>query len=176
MRILSYDKESHTLQVELPGFPCYEFFDVPAETFDALRCSDSQTSYFNEHIWGSNFEHNAHWPSLTALLEHMGELFDPPVTVHSTTLDDDTPLHVACVWGDISAIDLLLAGGADVNARGDLNTTPLYNAVSFERVRCVERLLNAGATTDDPNELSFTARDKALMSGNPRLLSLFGEV
>ena len=82
-------------------------------------------------------------------------------------------MHVACVWGDISAIDLLLAGGANVNARGDLGVTPLYNAVSFERVRSVERLLKAGANTDDPNELHRTARERALDSGNPRLVALF---
>ena len=91
--------------------------------------------------------------------EHM--MFNPPVSVHSTGWDDDTPLHVACVWGDLTAIDLLLAGGADVNARGDLGCTPIYNAVSFERVRSVERLLRAGATVDDPNELSCTARQRA---------------
>jgi hypothetical protein len=175
MRILSYDSESGTLRLELPGFPLYEVFDVPTEIFAALNETESQKSYFNENIWGNNFEHNSHWPSLEALLEYMGEhmTFFPPVTVHSTRGDDDTPLHVACVWGDISAIDLLLAGGANVNARGDLATRPLYNAVSFERIRSVERLLKAGATTNDSNELCFTARDKVKMSSNPRLLALF---
>jgi ankyrin repeat protein len=100
-------------------------------------------------------------------------MFNPPVTVYSTGWDGDTPLHVACVWGDLTAIDLLLAGGADVNARGELDTTPLYNAVSFERVRSVQRLLRAGATADDPNQLSCTARQCALRSKNPRLVALF---
>lgn len=161
--------------VELPSFPCYEVFDVPSSTVDALRQADSPQVYFNEHIWSNNFELNSHWPSLECLLEYMGEnmMFDPPTTVHSTRFDNDTPLHVACVWGDISAVDLLLAGGANINARGDLGTTPLYNAVSLERVRTVERLLKAGATTDDPNELPFTARERALESKNPRLLALF---
>lgn len=175
MRILSYDEESRTLWVELPGFPCYEVFDVPPETAAALRQSSMPQAYFNEHIWGTRFEHDSHWSSLDALLEYMDEnmMFEPPVTAHSTRADDDTPLHVACVWGDIGAIDLLLAGGAEVNARGDLGTTPLYNAVSFERIRCVERLLKAGATMDDPNGLSFSARDNAIRSGNARLLTLF---
>src|SRR5215467_8006709 len=100
MRILSYDSDSRTLQVELPGFSLYEVFDVPPETFDALTKAQSQKSYFNEHIWGNNFEHNSHWPHLEALLEYMGDYmtFDPPVTVNTMKGDDDTPLHVACVW------------------------------------------------------------------------------
>lgn len=101
-------------------------------------------------------------------------LFDPPVTVHSTRSDGDTPLHVACIWGDVGAVELLLAGGAAVNARGEDHVTPLCYAVMFERVRCVERLLQAGATADDANELGYTARERARTSTNPRLRVLFG--
>lgn len=175
MRIISFDKESGTLLVELPGFPRYEVFDVPQATFEALQLSKSPQDYFNEHIWGNKFEHDSNWPDLESLLQYMGEhmMFDPPVTVHTTRSDDDTPLHVACAWGDLSAIDLLIAGGADVNARGDLGTTPIYNAVSFGRVRSVARLLMAGATVDDPNELSTSARKRAFESNNPRLIELF---
>jgi ankyrin repeat protein len=175
MRIISFDKESGTLLVELPGFPCYEVFDVPQATVEALRQSDSPQDYFNEHIWGNNFEHDSHWPDLNSLLLYMGEhmMFDLPVTVHTTRGDNDTPLHVACVWGDLSAIDLLVTGGANVNARGDLGTTPIYNAVSFERVRSVTLLLKAGATVDDPNKLSNTARQRAFETKNSRLIALF---
>lgn len=175
MRILSYDQVTGTLVVELPSIPRYEVFDVPPATVQFLQEAADPQAFFNEHIWGNNFEHDSHWPDLATLLEYMGEhmMFDPPVSVHSTRFDDDTPLHVACVWGDLTAIDLLLAGGADVNARGDLGCTPIYNAVSFERVRSVERLLRASATVDDPNALSCTARQHALQSKNSRLGALF---
>jgi hypothetical protein len=175
VRILSYDEGSGTLVVELRGIPRYEVFDVPLATVQDLRNSTDPQAFFDEHIWGNNFEHDSHWPDLPTLLEDMGEymLFDPPVSAHSTRGDDDTPLHVACVWGDLTAIDLLLAAGADVNARGDNGCTPLYVAVSFERIRSVERLLRAGATADDPNELNCTARQAALQSKNPRLRALF---
>jgi len=175
MNILSFDKESGTLLVELPGFPRYEVFDVPQATVEALRQSDSPQDYFNEHIWGNNFEHDSHWLDLTSLLSYMGEhmMFEPSVNVHTTRGDNDTPLHVACVWGDLSAIDLLIAGGADINARGDLGTTPIYNAISFDRVRSVARLLKAGATVDDPNELSITARQLAFERQNSSLMTLF---
>lgn len=161
--------------VELPGFPSYEVFDVPVTTFESMRTAESPKDYFNEHVWGNNFEHDSHWPDLETLLACMGEsmTFAPPVTVASKKGDDDTPLHVACVWGDLSAIDLLVAGGADVNARGDLATTPIYNAVSFVRVRSTARLLRAGATVDDENELSRTARQIAKETNDPRLIALF---
>lgn len=174
MKITSFDAETHVLRVELPGFPDYEVFDVPVETFDAMQRAESPQDYFNTQIWGNKFEHDSHWPSLDALLHYMGEnqFFDSPVTIGSTAADGDTPLHVACVWGDVSAIALLLAGGAEINARGDLGTTPIYNAVSFGRIRGVSLLLEAGATVDDPNELAFTARQVAHLEGNPKLMAL----
>ena len=176
MRVISFDPSTGNLVVELPGFPGYEVFDVPVATYEAMVNSPSPQAYFNEYVWGSKFEHNSHWTSLSELLGYMSEsmMFDAPVSVKSTKGDGDTPLHTACVWGDIGAINLLLAGGADVNARGDQETTPLYNAVSFQHVRSVERLLRAGATADDSNLLSFTARQEALSSKNQRLISLFG--
>ena len=176
MRVLSYDEASGTLQVELlPSIPRYDVFDVPKVTVQQLENAADSQAFFNDHIWGNNFEHDRHWPDLPTLLDYMGEhmLFDRPVSVYSTRGDDDTPLHVACVWGDLTAIDLLLAAGANVNARGDEGCTPLYNAVSFERIRSVERLLRAGATADDPNKLKCTARQAALRSKNPRLRALF---
>ena len=174
MKITSFDLETSVLRVELHGFPDYEVFDVPVETFEGMQRAESPQAYFNAQIWGSKFEHDSHWPSLDALLHYMGEnlLFDPPVTVGSTAGDDDTPLHVACVWGDVSAIALLLAGGAEVNARGDEGTTPIYNAVSFGHVRCVSLLLEAGATVDDINKLALTARQVAHMEGNPKIVAL----
>jgi hypothetical protein len=175
MKVLSYDERSGTLEVELHGIPRYEAFDVPTATVQELRSSVDPQSFFNDRIWGNNFEHDSHWPDLGSLLAYMGEhmLFHHPVSVQSTKGDGDTPLHVACVWGDLTAIDLLLAAGADVNARGDNGCTPLYNAVSFERARSAERLLRAGATSDDENELDFTARQVALESKSIRLRALF---
>lgn len=174
MKVLAFDGETGVLRVELPGFPNYEVFNVPVETFESMQSADSPIGYFNEHIWGMKFEHDSHWPSLEALLGYMGEhmFFDPPVTVQTVLGDGDTPLHVASIWGDISAIELLIMGGAEVNARGDMGTTPIYNAVEYEWVRCVALLLSAGATIGDPNGLGFTARQVVHMNKNPILLDM----
>ena len=175
MRLVSFDPITRNLVVELPGFPGYEVFDLSVATYKAMINASSPQTYFNEHIWGNKFEHNSHWTSLEELLEYVSEnmMFEASASVRSKLGDGDTPLHMACVWGDIGAIDLLLAGGADVNARGDLQCTPLYNAVSFQHVRSVVRLLKAGASADDSNFLNFTARQQALSSKNQRLISLF---
>ena len=176
MRVLEYSPVSQKLSVELPGRPLYEVFDLKEEVFVEWQNAVDQQAYFNEHIWGINYEHDSHWPSLEALLLYVEDnfTFDAPVTVASRAGDGDTPLHLASVWGDLSAIEILLAAGADPNARGDLECSPLYNAITFGHVRTAKRLLLAGASPDDRNELEATAREAALNSGNLELLALFG--
>ena len=51
----------------------------------------------------------------------------------------------------------------------------IYNAVSFGHARCAKRLIEAGATLDDNNELGISARESAMKSGNVELIKLFGE-
>ncbi len=175
MRIISYDKSSGTLDVDFLGELRYTFFDISSELFEAMQHSEFPQEFFNAHIWGNKFEHMTHWPSLEALLQIMEKdmYFDIPATVHSRRGDGDSPLHVACVWGDIEAVNLLLAGGADPNARGDLGCTPIYEAVSFGHLRCVELLLRAGATTNDENELGITAKKRGIESKNQKMVALF---
>jgi len=175
MRVLEYSPVSQKLAIELPGLPLYEVFDLKEEAFREWQNAEDQQAYFNEHIWGINYEHDSHWISLEALLLYIEDnfTFDAPVTVDSRAGDGDTPLHLASVWGDLSAIEILLAAGADPNARGDLGCSPLYNAVTFGHVRTARRLLLAGASPDDLNELNTTAREAAAGSGNVDILTLF---
>lgn len=175
MKLISYDEQNGTLVVELPGFSHYEVFDVPGAVFEELNKSENSKEFFNTEIWGNKYEHDSHWENLTSLLTYMGKHlgFEPPITVCSRAYDNDTPPHVACDWGDIGAIDLLIAAGADVNAKGDMDTTPLFEAVSFGHIRSAERLLKEGATADQPNELGYTAREIASQSGIPKLVALF---
>jgi ankyrin repeat protein len=54
----------------------------------------------------------------------------------------DTPLHCAALYGRRDVAALLLANGADVNAKGHEGTTPLYNAVWNNHEAVVELLLS----------------------------------
>jgi ankyrin repeat protein len=73
-----------------------------------------------------------------------------PALVGAYSPDGFTPLHFAAFFGRESAVELLLARGADVNARGRgwMTGTPLHSAVSQSEASIGERLLRAGA---DPN-------------------------
>jgi ankyrin repeat protein len=75
------------------------------------------------------------------------------VTIHSRRSDGDTPLHIASFEGNRHAVRLLVEAGADVNAKGDLSTSPLYYAVSGHHVQVAELLLQYGADPDAENEL-----------------------
>jgi len=174
VRVLEYSPVAEHLLVELPGFPRYEVFDLPESTFADWQRSMDQTSYFNDNIWGSRYEHNSHWSSLHELLHYIEEnfYFESAVTVASRAGDGDTPLHLATVWGDVGAVELLVAAGAEVDARGDMECTPLYNAATFGHFRCAALLLQAGANPDLENGLATSARKAGLQSKNPKLRAL----
>lgn len=85
-----------------------------------------------------------------------------PVTVHSRRSDGDTPLHVASFAGNRHAVTLLLEAGADVNAKGDLSTSPFYCAVSGQHMQ-----------VDAENELGYTPRTLAKQKGDKTMIALF---
>jgi ankyrin repeat protein len=176
MQILGYDEQDGRLQVILSNIGRADFFDIPRSMYKDLTASASPIEYFNATIWNKGFEHRTYWSSVEALLKYLEEnfYFDPPtVTITSRGADHDTPLHFACVWGDVGAVELLLEAGADPDAAGDLDCTPLYYAVRSGFVRCTARLLKAGASPDAYNELNYTPRKKALENGNPKMIALF---
>ena len=145
------------------------------DLFEQLQAAPSHVAFFNAHIWGKGFEYHTRWLSLDHLLECMVDdlMFPEPATANMRKADGDTPLHVACEWGDITAVEMLLAAGAQPNAFGASGCSALHNAVSLGHTRCAKLLLACGATADDTNELGATARQKALASSNLRLHELF---
>lgn len=72
-----------------------------------------------------------------------------------------TPLHLAAMNPDISAMQALLAAKADPNARDNDGTTPLHMAAYASRTRHVQILLEAGA---DPLAKTDNGRDAASMA------------
>jgi len=72
-----------------------------------------------------------------------------------------TPLHFAATNPDRSAMNILLAAGADPNARDLDGSTPLHMAAYASRAANVKQLLEAGA---DPLLKNNAGRDAAAMA------------
>ena len=67
-----------------------------------------------------------------------------------------TPLHIASVQGNKKIAELLVAEGADVNARDRLSDRPLHNAVTYEYKGFVEFLISKGADVNAKNAAKHT--------------------
>ncbi|MBA8899354.1 ankyrin repeat domain-containing protein [Phyllobacterium sp. P30BS-XVII] len=73
------------------------------------------------------------------------------------------PLHTAAYYGPASVIDLLVAKGADVNAKGDYDKmTPLHMAASYgDDPAVIKALLKHGADKTAKTESGKTALELA---------------
>lgn len=66
----------------------------------------------------------------------------------------ETPLHHAARNGELGAIEVLLAHGADPNARTPIGATPLHVARAFGEERAAKLLVERGAKDDTGSDLS----------------------
>jgi ankyrin repeat protein len=100
-------------------------------------------------------------------LEHL-----PAITVHTRDSAGDTPLHYAVYWGDVRAIEMLAAAGAEVDAAGEYGATPLFCGVLHGRYAAARSLLGFGASPHVPSAFG-TPADAAAPSQDLRMRSLF---
>ena len=72
--------------------------------------------------------------------------------------DNRTALHIAAAEGNVPAIEILLAGGADCGPTDRWQATPLLEAVKAKRAAAIDALLARGAAASglgiDENALS----------------------
>ena len=68
-----------------------------------------------------------------------------PITVHSRSRVQDTPLHWAAINGDFDIAKLLIEAGADINARGENDYRPIHEAISHKHVDILNLLLQHDA-------------------------------
>ena len=69
---------------------------------------------------------------------------------------DETPLHVAADCGEKEIVDLLLANGAQLDAKRSDGNTPLHLAVSVSSLSVVECLIRNGASVHARNDWQGT--------------------
>jgi ankyrin repeat protein len=68
-----------------------------------------------------------------------------------------TPLHFACLLGNVDSVNAMLDAGASVNARDKLGQTPLHTAVQNHHPAIVGTLLEAKADKNLKYGCGFTA-------------------
>ena len=63
----------------------------------------------------------------------------------------DNALHCVCVWGDLSAVKLLVENGIDIEQKGEGGFTPLKVADEFGHKDIVKYLISVGADVSSLN-------------------------
>jgi ankyrin repeat protein len=108
--------------------------------------------------------------TLEALLQSVSDVMFPeqsgsaPVSLSCHGYDGDTALHVFAWRDDIASASVLLAAGADPNARGEMADTPLHVAITRRNLALVELLLSHGADSNLRSAFG-TARELAAEAG-----------
>jgi len=121
------------------------------------------------------------WSSASDVLRYMAENipFEPEwpdgthdIAVTATMPDGDTPLHFACAWGDLKAVELLVLAGAPIDKMGDMSITPLGTAVSGGHVEIAAFLLKHGASPFAQSEFGATPYQQA-SNGSAAMRAIF---
>lgn len=81
------------------------------------------------------------------------------------------PIHLAATNPDSGALKVLIAAGADVNAKDDEGTTPLHLAAFANKIEAAKLLLDAGA---DVNAKTAAGRTPLSMARKARADELAG--
>lgn len=118
------------------------------------------------------------WTSLEELLLAISDVLvleERSIGVNEVGYDNDRPLHVAAIWGDVQAIEMLVAAGAEVDARGEFQFTPLRHAVGQGHVAAARRLLELGASPHTRGDWGGTPNELARAKDDPQMAGLFEE-
>jgi uncharacterized protein len=98
------------------------------------------------------------------------------VPVDARLHDNLTPLHVAALFNQKGAAELLLAEGADVSLVDDKGNTALHMAAFLGHTEVVRVLLSASADPAIRNDLGFNSTDLVAVTWNSDLEECYHEV
>lgn len=97
------------------------------------------------------------------------------VDVNQVSLFGDVPMSVAATRGSIEELELLVAAGANLNAKGEHGYSPLHYAVEHGHLHVVEWLLEHGADRSLRNDLGDTAEQLAEILAEDKIMSVLRE-
>lgn len=90
-------------------------------------------------------------------------LLDRGADIEARNKFGDTPLHLAALNSNSTAVVYLLHKGANINIRNKANLTPLHVAATKDSPEVVKELLNAGADINKWDEKGVTPLDLAIV-------------
>ena len=96
-----------------------------------------------------------------------------PLSVNSRTAIGETPLQIAAIRGDTSAMAALIDAGAELDVRGEHGHTALHEAVGQRQGAAVSLLLSCGASATIANDDGYTAPQLAELLGAHEIRRLF---
>jgi uncharacterized protein len=92
------------------------------------------------------------WTSVDAILDDMADLPEflglPRPQISTPGRFGNRPLKIVAVRGDVRAIEMLVAAGAEIDARNEDGCTALHHAASQGHLPAVRRLVELGASLD----------------------------
>nr|CCA13981.1 conserved hypothetical protein [Albugo laibachii Nc14] len=142
--------ESMTVPSERVGAVCNEFYqnakEHPISLSDAIKESDIVT--------------------LQQVLAEKGVL----------TSDDRFALHLACQYGQLHVMALLIEYAADIEGRDERGNTPLLIACQFGHSDCVRFLVQSAANLHVRNYSGQSAMELAIQSGDDECVRILEEV
>lgn len=102
------------------------------------------------------------------------ELDASPGAEQSYGADGHTPLGLACFFGHVPVVALLLERGANPNreSRNFQRVAPIHSAAASGSVEIVRMLLDAGANPRKEQETGFTALHTAAANGDVEIVEL----
>ncbi|PYH34294.1 ankyrin repeat domain-containing protein [Aspergillus neoniger CBS 115656] len=125
-----------------------------------LSCTNT-----GKHCYRRGFSKTQHWKS-----SHIVGYFTNFPSDVSRMYCCSTLLHRFAEGGNLELVKLMLSRGADINAKGRYDRTPLFIAAKRKHHQVVQALLEAGADTSAKDTYGDTPLKAATIFGGPDVL------